>query len=245
MLGQMFAMMKKPILTVLLLCVAGAVMLLAAESWRKKAYTAWDANDVQKVLNDSPWAREVNILLGAFGTAGGRNDMPASSNPIAGAGGSPGGGMGGRGGGGMDGAGSGGSPSLRLVVRFVSALPVRQAMMRARYGDDLKNSPAAAKVLSTPDNYYVVALAGLRRPPGDVQALKEKSSLQVKGKEPFGPVQVQVENGLIVFFFPREGHPIAVENGEVEVRVQLPGLTSPIRHTFKLEDMVYEGKLEL
>jgi hypothetical protein len=237
--------MKKPILSVLLLCVAGAVVLLAADSWRKKVFTAWDPNDVQKILNDSPWSREVNILLGAFGTAGNRNNMPTSSNPAARVGGSPGGGMGGRGGGGMDGADSRGAPSMRLVVQFVSALPVRQAMMRARYGDEVKTSSVAAKVLSVPDNYFVVALAGLRRPPGDVQVLKEKSSLQVKGKEPFGPVQVQVEKGTIVLFFPREGHPIAVENGEVEVRVQLPGLTSPIRCAFKLKDMVYEGKLEI
>jgi hypothetical protein len=240
--------MKNIILSIFLLCAAGAVMLLAADSWRKKAYTAWDEKDVQKILNDSPWAREMDILLGALGTAGGRpsgsDDTATSSSPIAGAGG---GGMSGRGGGNarMDGAGSRGAPTVRLVVRFVSALPVRQAMMRARYGDEVRNSPKAAQVLSTPDNYYVVAIAGLRRPPGDVQVVKEKSSLRVKGKEPFGPVQVQVENTLIVLFFPREGHPVAVEDGEVEVQVQLPGLTSPIRLAFKLKDMVYEGKLEL
>ena len=237
--------MKNLVLAVLVLCGAGAVMLLAADSWQKKAYTAWDAKDIQRILNDSPWAREVNILLNAFGTAGGRNDLPTSSNPVAGAGAKPGGGMGGRGGvnAGMD--GSRAAPTVRLVVQFVSALPVRQAMMRARYGDGVKNSPAAAKVLSAPDNYYVVALAGLRRPLGDVQAIKEKSTLRVKGKEPFGPVQVQVENAMIVLFFPREGHPIALEDGEVDVQVALPGLTSPIRRAFKLKDMVYEGKLEL
>jgi hypothetical protein len=152
--------------------------------------------------------------------------------------------MGGRGNAGMEGAGSA-APTLSLVVRFVSALPVRQAMMRARYGDKVGNSPEASKVLSTPDNYYVVALAGLRRPPGDVQAIKEKSALRVKGKEPFGPVQVQAENGMIVLFFPREGHPIAVEDGEVEVQVRLPSLASPIRRSFKLKDMLYDGKLEL
>jgi hypothetical protein len=150
--------------------------------------------------------------------------------------------MGGRGNAGMEGAGT---PTLRLVVRFVSALPVRQAMMRARYGDKVGNSPEAAKVLSTPDNYYVVALAGLRRPPGDVQAIKEKSTLRAKGKEPFGPAQVRAENGMLVFFFPREGHPVAVEDGEVEVQVRLPDIVGPIRRSFKLKDMVHDGKLEL
>jgi hypothetical protein len=249
--------MKNLILAVLILCGAGAVMLLAADSWQKKAYTTWDAKDIQRILNDSPWAREVEIMMGAPGMAGGRGgsgDLARSSSPLAGVGSpeSGGGGMGGRGGGnaGMEGAagpgaGSGGAPTVRLVVRFVSALPVRQAMMRARYGNEVGNSPEAAKVLSTPDPYYVVALAGLRRPPGDVQAVKEKSTLRVKGKEPFGPVQVLVENAMVVLFFPREGHPVAVQDGEVEVQVRLPGLANPIRRAFKLKDMVYDGKLEL
>ena len=156
--------------------------------------------------------------------------------------------MDGRGGGaaGMGGvAGPGGAPTVRLVVRFVSALPVRQALMRARYGNEVGNSPEAAKVLSAPDPYYVVALAGLRHPPGDVQTVKEKSALRVKGKEPFGPVQVWVENGMVVLFFPREGHPVAVQDGEVEVQVRLPDLASPVRRSFKLKNMVYDGKLEI
>jgi hypothetical protein len=223
-------------------------MLLAADFWQKKPYTAWDATDIQRVLNDSPWAREVEILMGALRMAGGgpgdSGEMARSSSPLAGAGRE--GGMGGPGGAGMGGAaGPGGAPTVRLVVRFVSALPVRQALMRARYGNEVGNSPEAAKVLSTPDPYYVVALAGLRNPPGDVQAVKEKSTLRVKGKEPFGPVQVQVENGMVVLFFPREGHPIAVQDGEVEVQVGLPGLASPIRRSFKLKNMVYDGKLEI
>lgn len=210
-------------------------MLLAADSWRKKPYTAWDDADIQKILNDSPWARELDIITG------GSSDVAHSSSPLAGAGE---GGMGGRGGGN---AGTEGSraPTLRLVVRFVSALPVRQAMMRARYGDQVGDSPAAAKATSTPDNYYVVALAGLPRPPADVQTIKEKSSLRAKGKDPFGPVQVLTEKGMIVLFFPREGHPVVVEDVEVEVQVRLPDLVGPIRRSFKLKDMMYDGKLEL
>jgi hypothetical protein len=238
--------MKNLILSLFFLCAAGAIMLRAADPWQKKAYTAWDAKDIQKILNDSPWAREVNVIV--VRRAGDSEDLPRSSSPVAGAGdmgsGSGGGGMGGRGrNAGME--SPGGPPAVRLVVRFVSALPVRQAMMRAQFGDEVGKSPAAAKVLSTPENYYVVGLAGLRRPPRDIQSIKEKSVLRVKGQEPFGPVQVQAEKAMIVLFFPREGHPIALEDGEVEVQVRLPDFTGPIRHTFKLKNMVYDGKLEL
>ncbi len=244
--------MKNLIFSAFLFCGTGAIVLLAADSWQKKPYTEWSDKEVRKILNDSPWARTMDIMIGAPRSSQG---LPPSSSPLARAGGGPGGseggmggggGMGGRGGrnAGMEGSGSR-VPTMNLVVRFMSALPVRQAMMRARYGDEVGKSPDAAKVLSMPDKYYVVAIAGLRRPPNEVQALKEKSTLRAKGKEPFGPVEVQIERGTIMLFFAREGNPVVVEDGEVEVKVQLPGLASPIRRSFKLKDMVYDGKLEL
>jgi hypothetical protein len=235
-------MMKSLIGSVIFLCGAGALMLLAADSWRTKPYTAWDDKEVQKILNDSPWARGVTIMMNG---AGGSVDGPHSNSPLAGAGGGPGGGGTG-GGGGRNGGGEGlNVPTVRLLLRFVSALPVRQAMMRERYGDQVATSPAAVKILSTPDNYYVVALAGLHRLPENVPVIKQKSTLRAKGKESFGPAEVRAENGMIVLFFLRDGHPIAVEDGEVEVQVQLPDLVSPIRRSFKLKDMMYAGKLEM
>jgi hypothetical protein len=238
--------MKRGILCIIFLFSTAAVVPLAADSWQKKAYTAWDDKDIQKIINDSPWARKVDIVIGTLRS---QDDLPKSNSPVAGAGNmGGGGGGGGRGGGDMSGPGSTfhGTPMVRIVVCFISALPVKQAMMRAKYGDEVGNSPAAAKVLSTPDNYYVVSLTGLRGlPPGDAQAIKEKSTMQAKGKEPFGPVQVVMENTMIALFFPREGHPIVLEDREVEVQVQVPDFPKAIRRKFTLKDMVYNGKLEL
>jgi hypothetical protein len=242
--------MKKNILHIILLCITAAAMLLAADSWQKKAYTAWDNKDIQKILNDSPWARKVDIVMGALGS---QVDLPKSNSPVAGAGSmGGGGGMGGRGRGDMSEPGSTfhGTPMVRIIVRFISALPVKQAMMRSKYGDEVERSPAATRVLSTPDNYYVVGLIGLSiLPHRDAQAIttaiKEKSTLQARGKEPFRPVQVEMEDTMIVLFFPRESHPIALEDGEVEVQVQVPNLPKAVRRSFALKDMVYNGKLEL
>ena len=107
--------MKNRVFAIFFLCGAGAVMLLAADFWQKKPYTAWDATDIQRVLNDSPWAREVEILMGALRMAGGgpgdSGEMARSSSPLAGAGRE--GGMGGPGGAGMGGAaGPGGAPRM-------------------------------------------------------------------------------------------------------------------------------------
>ncbi len=150
----------------------------------------------------------------------------------------------GRGAGG-GGFGPGGSPTVRFIVRFVSAMPLRHAMARARFGDQVGTSPEASKMLSIPDPFYVVAISGLRRPPKDLEAVKQASSLRAKGKEPFLPVQARMENGMLVLVFPREGHPFTVEDREVEVQVRLPEMKDPIRRSFKLKDMVYQGKLEL
>jgi hypothetical protein len=241
--------MKKILLCIIFLCCGAAVVLFAAESWQKKPYTAWDDKDIQKIMNDSPWARKVDIVIGALRS---QDDMPRSSSPVAGAGNIGGGGGAGGREGDMSVPGSTfhGNPMVRVMVCFISALPVKQAMMRAKYGDAVGSSPEANKVLSTPDNYYVVGLTGLRGlPPGDAQAMnkaiKEKSALQVKGKEPFGPVQVVMDSTTIALFFPREGHPIALEDGEVEVQVHVPNLPQTIRRKFALKEMVFNGKLEL
>lgn len=237
--------MRNLTFSLLLLCGAGAIVLLAADSWQKKPFTEWGEKEIRKILDDSPWARTMDIIAGAPGDSRG---LAQSNSPLAGAGGGPGGGGGGMGRRGGGDAGMGDESrvrTVRLVMRFVSALPIRQAMMRARYGDEVGKSPEAARVLSNPDKYYVVAIAGLRRPPKNVQAIKEGSTLRAKGKEPFGPIEVRTESGMIVLFFPREGNAVAVEDGEVEVKVQLPDLASPIRGSFKLKNMVYDGKLEL
>jgi hypothetical protein len=226
--------MKNLVLSILFLCCAGAVTLLAADPWQKKPFTAWNDQDVQAVLKDSPWAHELAILIK------GRADDIRDNNP-AGGGGGGGGGMGGPGGGGGD----RGSLTNSLTVRFVSALPVRQAMARQKFGDQVGTSPVVAKNLSTPDNYYVVGIEG-HVPPGDPKDIKAKSALKVgKGKDSITPADVRLENGMIVLFFPREGHPITVEDGEVEVQLALPGQAGPLKRGFKLKNMVYNGKLEL
>ena len=41
------------------LALAGTV--LAADAWRAKDYKQWDSKDVDKILNDSPWVKVVQI----------------------------------------------------------------------------------------------------------------------------------------------------------------------------------------
>lgn len=72
-----------PIVLTLLITVA---LPLSAQFWTKKPYTEWKANEVQKLLRDSPWAQhkifgqiQIRSLTEAPVSAG-----PPSNDPLAG-----------------------------------------------------------------------------------------------------------------------------------------------------------------
>jgi hypothetical protein len=160
-------------------------MLFAADFWKTKDSTLWTDDEVSKILSDSPWAKAKTIQpqqtarrgsgmgrRGGFGfPGGGIGGYPGGGYPQGG-GGYPGGGGGGYpqggGGGGYPSGGSGngggnnGDPAqnepMNLTIRWASALPVQQALMRqgASASDELK------AVAASTEKYYVITVLGLR-----------------------------------------------------------------------------------
>ncbi len=218
--------------------------LWGADFWTKP-YTDWTDKEVQKIGNSSPWAKEFSVAL-------------------AGSGGAPGGGSGRRGGGGGGGGGQnnpgsasaddvgGAGGGLTLYIRWQSALPVKQAVARAKYGAQAASSPDAKQFLETVEPLYVIVVDGLNRGMlggGDADAIKktslEQTALVIKGKEPIKPTDFRmVGQGRIsaVFAFPKT-NPIDVDDKEVEFQTRVGTLS--IREKFRLKDMVLNGKLEL
>src|SRR5258708_38341145 len=80
-----------------------AVALFASDVWKTKDYTQWSSEEVYKVLNDSPWAKQTNV------TGGQNAQNQRRSSGGQGRGGGMGGG-GGRGGIGFPGGGGVGYP---------------------------------------------------------------------------------------------------------------------------------------
>lgn len=83
----------------------------AGEPWKVKSLSEWTDADLVRMLNDSPWARPVEVVMGS----------PELS---------------------IIGGGPGGfidrgpkRPHIPFVVRWVSALPYKEAYARARYGE--------------------------------------------------------------------------------------------------------------
>jgi hypothetical protein len=245
--------MRRYLFRILVILSLGGVALLAADFWQKKKFPDWNRKEVQKMLTSSPWARQVKIPV-AFSwrqPAGDRSGR--SGRPRVPRAGSPGGsgGSGGR---------SGGSsvqapqapPTQTVLLRWHSALPVKQAVAKARFGDEVSSSPEAAKSLGRQETAYVLGVIGLpaRAVAGDPAELKSNAVLRIKKKPPIPAADIRADREQrtvnLFLFFPRgrDGHqPITLEDREVEFLLKIGRVD--IKRKFKLKDMVYEGKLEI
>lgn len=256
--------MKRLSLAILITLSLAAAALTAADFWEKKKFSQWSEKEVQKMLRDSPWARPVEIRLdtmagpragGGGGGRGGRSRGGGGgggfSDASVGAGGMGGeeGGMG-RSGGGF--AGPDSIPTLTVHVRWRTALPIKQAIVRGRFGDEAGSSPEAARLLSGQETAYIVEIAGLPASLARVnpEQVKAAAQLRIKDKPPIQAVDVKGgrdQGGVNLYLiFPRgqEGsHVIVVEDREVEVFLKAGPLD--IRRKFRLKDMIFEGKLEI
>jgi len=223
-----------------ILTVAAAVLVpaSAADFWQETKFDKWSEKQVKRMLENSPWARPMSV----HGGAGGRPERSGGAMDE-----SPG----------RPGRGNvkppEAPPATVAVVRWQSALPVRQAIARSRYGDEVLTSPDAAKLLGPLSPRYIVALVGLpaqaiRKHSRD---LKEHIQIKLKSKPAIMAEEVRFDTsgqqGLVNVYcaFPKglNGSPvIELEDGEVELVLQLDERVS---RKFKLKEMVYEGKLEL
>lgn len=245
---------------------AGACCALwAADFWQTKKFTEWDEKEVKKILQDSPWCRTFTVEVKGGGgggqNQGGQNQGGQNPNRNMGGGnmggmgggggrGGRGGGGGGMGGGNMGGGGGGQrTGSATVMARWMSALPVKQAFARAQYGDEAASSPDAVRSLEKQEPQYVLTLIGLPRnlvKRGD--QMKKNALLKVKGQDPIEPSDAKAEmkdNGIIflTLYFPREGHPLKGDDGELALELKLGGKT--VTQKFKLKSMVFNGKLEI
>ena len=243
-------MMKRIGLTVA--AFAGlAGILMGADFWTQKDYTQWSQEEAIKILTDSPWATVTQFSMGLPAGGGGISGASAGGGPRAGggmggmggdlgdAGGMGGaggmgdmGGMGGMGGGrgGRGGAGGGMPPAMRVPMRWVSSLPVREATARLQFGDEAATSPKAKEIIERQPAQYVLELTGLpRRMLGeDLQALKAMAAMKIKGVDPVAPMDVQGQPGQqgrpmrIYLLFPKAaegGHDVTLEDKTVETPV--------------------------
>lgn len=254
-----------------------AISMWAADFWVAKPYTEWSEKDAVKLTKSSPWAKEVTVTMGgaggmdsgmggggkgrsrggssgSMGETGGMGGAVTSNSAGAAGGGSGmgGGDIGGRGsasdmGGGM-GGGGGMSSGMAVTFRWESAMVVKQAKAKQKYGSEVATSEAAQKLATREDNVYILSVGPLPAIGGEQvkTALMEGTVLNVKGKTALKPVQVEVmgagRGGMYVFAFPKTT-PLTAEDGEIEFVAKVAG--SPVKCKFDLKKMVVNGKLDM
>jgi hypothetical protein len=233
-----------------------AICAWAADFWQAKPYTDWNEKDIQKMESNSPWAKQVPVgFEGGGGSSGG-----GKGSRKGGGGGGGGGddaimGNGGNAGGSRSGVqevGGGGGATMSLTVCWRTALPVREAVAKAKFGAEAATSPDAKKLLEESQNFYGIVVTGL--PARTVNANSDKmkamvlqgTTLSVKGRDPIAASDLQTggneRNAVVLFLFPKTS-PLSLDDKEVEFTSRLGPLV--VRQKFHLKEMVFNGKLEL
>ena len=238
--------------------VAGAV-LVAADFWESKHFTTWSDEEVEKLLGDSPWSREVTVPLGSM--RGGRG-----GNADGGGGGRRGGAGIGHGRPGVGGGGGYGPPGgtrriesrpsqaplprkLSLTVSWRSALPFKLALVRDGIGIDARIPREQQDFLAKDEPFYVVTVSGFPRRFAEMaerRMLTPETMLKRERSDPIGSDDIRVvsHDGTVVVlcFFPRTD-PITLDDRDVEFVLNMGRLE--VKKKFKLEDMVFDDQLAL
>jgi hypothetical protein len=235
----------------------GARYLAAAEAWEKKTPAEWDAKDIEKLMNKSPWAKKFPVDTGRGPAAFSGVGAPKGSGGGGGGRGGPQGGGGDLADDGPPGGGGGGAMggAPEALVRWETAVPILEAQKR-QLPEPFRGN-------------YAISIAGFPlgggpggpRPGGpgapggapNLEAMraaqqtaldkgKDTTWLERKGKDPIHPAIIAPAGRAILLIFPQT-QPIQIEDKDVTLVVRIG--VAEMKAKFHLKDMLYQGKLEL
>ena len=225
-----------------------AILLIAADPvWKDKPIASWTEDDARQILEYSPWAKTVIAGIARRQTEDERREGGNMGQPT---------------GVGFDGVQDKKiplrdeignpfvigkpvpvtHPTIRLLVRWESALPVRAAEFKAH-----EDPPPTLS-----DNAYSIAVYGVPASfaKGDPislgKPLKESAALKREGKKDVLPSSVEVfqleKSVVVVYQFP-----LSAEIGKKDDVVEFSALIGRLQVSqhFLVAEMQFQGKLEL
>ncbi len=214
------------------------VALVAADFWAEKDFTTWYDKEVEKMLTDSPWAKQVRIIVAGTLTEEGQPIFTPSTTPnIPGE---------------CGGEQFDAIRRTKVTVTWTSALPIKQALVRQAIGRDAPIPPESQQALALDEPVYAVTIFGV--PPTFTwlatmsDALKAETILKRKDQAPIAPEEVRLfrdagnQSISVVFLFPKT-EAITLEDRDVELITKLGDVD--IKKKFKLADMVFRDQLAL
>jgi hypothetical protein len=225
-----------------------ALLLIAQEpAWQNKPIANWTDEDAQQVLEHSPWAKTVLAGIARRQTEDERREGGNMGQPT---------------GVGYDGVQDrkipikqalgnpfipgkplpSTAPTVQLLVRWESALPVRAAEFKAH-----EDPPPTLS-----DNGYTIAVYGVPAsfakgdPTSLGKPLKESAALKREGKKDVLPSRVEVfqlENSVVVTYL----FPLSAEISKKDDVVEFSALIGRLQVSqhFLVAAMQFQGKLEL
>jgi hypothetical protein len=241
-------------------CVLPVVFALLAAAadeeppWRAKQIPEWSVEDANQVLIDSPWAKTFTPILTAPLDSGrkpggigrelggvGRDAIGLALPGLPSRRGPGGASQGGESPAGQS-TGSSSSEPPKLTVRWESAMPVRTAELKVHDNDapDVDESHYAIAVHGIPDK----VIEGDAQKLGD--QLRNEAALKRDGKKDLKPSSVKVLDmaggRVVLYLFPMSDE-ITRADHRVEFTAKIGRLD--VDQTFLVDNMVWQGKLEL
>jgi hypothetical protein len=226
----------KKLIVVFLSWVVAAGLVVAQD---KNPWPSWSKDEVDKLLNHSPWAHtqiDTDVSEMTYSPLNSRSTKGSTNQPMA----------------------------VNYQIRFLSAKPIRQAVARMielrEKGDrrvveelrpfverDFSSFIVVAVTVDSTDRRFSAPImqAFASASPG---TWKNKAYLERKdGQRLFMmDYKAPISDGLgAKFIFPRivDGKPFLTESGSVRFFLQLTDSVT-LNVTYKMSDMYYEGKLE-
>ena len=214
---------------------AAALRAWAKDFWNEKKAADWTEDEIQQMLNKSPWAKDASIFDSAAhkglstapqtGAASrrGRTSAPGNATPVP------------------------GNPATwKAIVRWESALPVREAVK-------------AAKSKDVEENYILAVIGdipGVGVPSDDDEPSERKAKMDnlientrlERRDDPLELQRVKISPKTLyspagtLFYFSRV-LPIVPEDKQVTFVTKVGPLE--VKCKFTLRDMLYRGNLEL
>ena len=227
-----------------------ALDLWAGDPWKEKPYKNWTEKDVGKILNESPWAKRVDVEATEIALTGrdGSKELPGSE-------------AGGEGDGGAESRGSEeGSDekkgSVAFMIRWVSARTMREAWVR---GEVLQKRVAELDMERAlppaPSDYELLVVgSGTTLFAGEDGATLKASSylLTKKSKEKINAIRVDVArapNGRkirgVIFHFPKNTNRSISMAEEKELKFVCRVRSTEIQVSFDLREMVDQEGMDL
>ena len=224
-----------------------AIDLWAGDPWKQKSYKVWNQNDVRKILNESPWAKRIEVEAGPTKHAG--MESPENGGTSEGAAGEE--------------SGEGGREQndrapMTLVLRWVSSRTMRQAWVRGEVLQKRISESDTDKFLPPPSDDSQLLIVGRDMSfftKLDEATLRARSFLLLtKSKQTISPSAVQIVRlpdgkGIkgILFRFPKKllerPSTLSIDDNDLKF-ISQAGITQ-IKASFDLQKMVDNEGMDL